>query len=154
MSKRSSIGVAKKMPCESLTLPVVRSRWVCLLAVAFGLLSSFEVRAVFLTPDDPNDRLVEFDRDVRPILSDYCFGCHGPDSSARRADLRLDLKEGLYSKSAEHSIVEPHHTERSELIQRIESTDAQFQMPPPSFDRRLSAREKTVIKNWIDQGAA
>lgn len=96
---------------------------------------------------------IDFNRDVRPILSDACFTCHGPDAGQRQAELRLDEREGLFRSVDGTTIVDPASAENSELLSRILSDDPDLQMPPPSGGRTLSAKEKNTIKLWIDQGA-
>jgi hypothetical protein len=89
----------------------------------------------------------DFSRAVRPILSDHCFACHGPDEHKREADLRLDTSDGL------SSVVEPADVDASELIARIESTDPDEMMPPREFHKPLSAAQKRVLKQWVEDGA-
>lgn len=102
-------------------------------------------------PADP-----DFNVDVRPILSDNCFRCHGPDAGSRKAKLRLDLAESAYAELPEskgkHAIV-PGHPDRSELIRRITSSDPDVRMPPPATHKTLSPAQAAVLHNWIDQGA-
>jgi hypothetical protein len=98
---------------------------------------------------------VEFNRDIRPILSDKCFGCHGPDSGHRKAGLRLDSREATLkpAKSGEPAIV-PGAPEKSHLLQRILSGDADEVMPPPEAKMQpLTAREKDLVSRWILEGA-
>lgn len=101
---------------------------------------------------------VQFNRDIRPILSDHCFACHGPDSTHREADLRLDTREGLLGGAAPEPAtivpVIPHSLEDSPLWHRIAATDASEQMPPPDFGKPLSPEQKESLRRWIDQGAA
>src|SRR5215213_10282350 len=89
---------------------------------------------------------VDFNRDVRPILSDKCFACHGPDANKRKADLRLDLAEKAYApaESGEKAIV-PGKPEESELLKRITSKDADDLMPPPKEHKKLSAPEVETL---------
>lgn len=96
---------------------------------------------------------VDFNRDVRPILSDACFTCHGPDSGHRQADLRLDLREGLFQSTDGVAIVDESSPEKSELIRRILSQDPDVVMPPHEGGRRLTDQEKQTIQQWIAQGA-
>ena len=91
---------------------------------------------------------VDFNRDIRPILSDKCYFCHGPDSEQRQSDLRLDLED-----AAKESVIVPGSLTDSELISRISSTDSELQMPPPDSNKRLSHVEIETIKKWIQQGA-
>src|SRR5262245_57992595 len=76
-------------------------------------------------------RTVEFNRDVRPILADHCFACHGPDSRQRKADLRLDSPQATDPKRENGPVVVAGDPEKSELWRRINSTDRDEQMPPP-----------------------
>lgn len=96
---------------------------------------------------------VSFNRDVRPILSETCFQCHGPDSGQRQADLRLDRKDGLFRERDEVRVVVPSDVERSELMARISSTDPDIRMPPPSSPRQLTVEQREIIRRWIEQGA-
>lgn len=92
---------------------------------------------------------VEFNRDVRPILSDKCFFCHGPDASHRKGDLRLDLREEALRSGA----IVPGNLAGSSLLQRIDHEDPEEQMPPPASKRTLSAAQKDTLRRWISQGA-
>tara|TARA_R110002049_G_scaffold4601_5_gene32397 strand:+ start:558185 stop:561127 length:2943 start_codon:yes stop_codon:yes gene_type:complete len=89
----------------------------------------------------------DFGTDVRPLLSDHCFACHGPDEADRYADLRLDTADGVAS------VVEPGDADVSELMLRLESDDPEQQMPPPDFHKPLSPEQKSVLKQWINGGA-
>ena len=100
-----------------------------------------------------NDLPVKFDRDVRPILADKCFQCHGPDSAARQADLRLDRQSEDQTVRGVDSVVTANQPDQSELISRIESEDADYRMPPTSAHLKLSGHEKKVLRQWITQGA-
>jgi hypothetical protein len=95
---------------------------------------------------------VDFDRDIRPILSGKCFQCHGPDEEARQADLRLDDRTSLFADRQPATIV-PYKTGDSELIRRITSDDPDIQMPPPESPKDLTESEINLIKAWIEQGA-
>lgn len=90
---------------------------------------------------------VRFDRDVRPILSDKCYFCHGPDKEHRKADLRLDLADDAMS------LIEPGDSAGSELISRITATDPDEVMPPPGAHKELTNEEIAILKRWIDDGA-
>jgi len=96
----------------------------------------------------------DFARDVRPILSNRCFACHGPDEDRREAGLRLDLREAAVSAldSGERAIV-PGHADGSELVARITSTDPDLVMPPPHVKKPISADERRILTEWIAAGA-
>ena len=96
---------------------------------------------------------IDFNRDIRPILSDHCFACHGPDEARRSAGLRLDTREGLFTEREGAVPVEPGDPKASGLTLRIESDDPAEQMPPPKFGRPLSANQRQMIAEWIRQGA-
>lgn len=97
---------------------------------------------------------IDFNRDIRPILSSACFRCHGFDEKKREASLRLDTREGALEKRGEEpAAMIAGHPEQSLVMQRIDSTDPDAVMPPPSAKRQLTAAEKELIKAWIQQGA-
>ncbi len=93
---------------------------------------------------------LSFNRHIRPILSDKCFACHGPDAHARKAELRLD--QPLPETSAQ-TVLAPGHPEASELVKRILSADSDEQMPPPNQERQLSQDQKDLLAAWVAQGA-
>src|SRR4051812_33414282 len=97
---------------------------------------------------------IEFNRDIRPILSDNCFACHGPDDNKRKAKLRLDRKEDAFkpAKSGDLPIV-PGDTAKSHLIQRVTSKDEDEKMPPPKSGKKLSPQQIDLLTRWIAQGA-
>ena len=92
---------------------------------------------------------IQFQRDIRPILSDNCFKCHGPDEADRKADLRLDTQEGLLESES----VVPGDVENSLIRQRIFSDDETELMPPPDSGRELTDQQKKLLQLWISQGA-
>ena len=92
-------------------------------------------------------KTIEFNRDIRPILSEYCYTCHGPAKSTRKADVRLDTKDGAYT------VVVPGKLKESHLWQRITSTDVTERMPPAKFGRKLSDQQIDLLRRWIEQGA-
>lgn len=91
-----------------------------------------------------------FNRDVRPLLSDRCFSCHGPDQNSRKAKLRLDVREVAIEKGA----IVPGKPDESSLVKRIFATDPDDVMPPADSHLTLSPAEKKVLRDWIAQGAA
>ena len=101
-----------------------------------------------LLADDDIPESISFNFHVRPILSENCYYCHGPDPNHRKAGLRLDTEEGYLD------VVEPGSPTDSELIARIfEDEDEDLLMPPADSGRKLSAREKQILKRWVQQGA-
>lgn len=117
----------------------MRSLWkilVCLGAVGVGLVSGQDV---------PRD--VDFTSDVRPILSNQCFHCHGPDASHREADLRLDQKQAALDSGVLDDGLD------SELVARITSTDPDLQMPPPDSGKTLDKDQVAILRRWVEAGA-
>ncbi|MBC6998498.1 DUF1553 domain-containing protein [Cytophaga sp. FL35] len=102
--------------------------------------------------DLPQD--IDFNFHIKPILSDRCYSCHGPDPGTRHADLRLDLEENAFESlsSGNHAFVAGRPAQ-SETVVRILSDDPETLMPPPESNLSLSAREKAMIVKWIEQGA-
>ncbi|MFO0904384.1 MAG: PSD1 and planctomycete cytochrome C domain-containing protein [Pirellulales bacterium] len=98
---------------------------------------------------------VDYVRQIRPLLSDRCFRCHGPDADERKGGLRLDLKEAALGKSdsGETAIV-PGDLAKSAVMARVLSTDPDLKMPPPDSGKSLSDAEIGLLKAWIEQGAA
>ncbi|MFK7819431.1 MAG: DUF1549 domain-containing protein, partial [Planctomycetaceae bacterium] len=99
---------------------------------------------------------VDFNFDVKPVLSDRCFFCHGPDAENRAADLRLDTKDGAFAESQTGDVshvIKPGDVSQSELIRRITSTDPDVVMPPPESNLSVSKAEVDALKKWIQQGA-
>ncbi|MFQ3167885.1 MAG: hypothetical protein ACI8QI_000418 [Limisphaerales bacterium] len=96
---------------------------------------------------------VRFNRDIRPILSDKCFKCHGPDANHRKAHLRLDTPEGALADLGDYAAVAPGAPDKSELIARITTGDEDDVMPPPDTGKTLSDDEKKLLRDWIAQGA-
>jgi len=97
---------------------------------------------------------VDFNRDIRSILSNACFKCHGPDENERQGGLRLDSPEGMTAKLESESIaIVPEKPELSALLQRITTDDADLQMPPAESGKKLSPKQIALIKRWIEEGA-
>lgn len=97
---------------------------------------------------------IDFNRDIRPILSNKCFACHGPDANQRKAKFRLDKKESAFgtAESGEHVIV-PGKLDQSELVARITTDDADLQMPPADSKKSLKPEEIELLKQWVASGA-
>lgn len=92
---------------------------------------------------------IDFNRDIRPILSENCFYCHGQDGNKREADLRLDVR----SQAIEREAIVPGQPQDSSLIERIDSHDPEVVMPPPKSNRRLTDQQKQLLREWIAGGA-
>jgi hypothetical protein len=102
----------------------------------------------------PAANRVDFTRQIRPLLSDRCFRCHGPDASRRKAKLRLDIRDGAFRKmNAGWAIVKPHDPDKSELVRRISTDDVEDMMPPPDSNLSLTDDEKALLKRWVTEGA-
>jgi hypothetical protein len=98
------------------------------------------------------DEPVRFNRDVRPILADTCFRCHGP--AVRKAGLRLDVRDVALKETESGAVpIVPGKADESELVRRILSDDPSEVMPPPASRKALSAEQKAVLKQWVEQGA-
>ena len=99
--------------------------------------------------------VIDFNFHVKPILSDRCYACHGPDKENQEADLRLDTPEAAFASLASgegHAIV-PGKLNKSEVYHRIVSDDPEYVMPPPESHLKLTAEEKAILVKWIEQGA-
>ena len=108
----------------------------------------------FIPVADASDSTLDFNRDVRPILSDRCFACHGPDAEDRQAGLRLDGRDAAITalESGGTAIV-PGKPEASEMLVRITSTDPDVVMPPPHVNKPITQAEAEVLRRWIAEGA-
>lgn len=129
-----------------LPLPQV-TRWlVALMAIAINA----DVRR---GSGETPSAAVDFARDVRPVLADKCFRCHGPDEKARRGQLRLDIRDAAIAAREGSPAIVPGEPDRSELVRRIESNDVEARMPPPDSKLELTARERETLRRWIAGGA-
>jgi hypothetical protein len=127
----------------------------CVRRVAASAVASLLVPAWLLIPalaavagPDTAEKVV-FNRDIRPLLSDNCFSCHGPDASHRQADLRLDLRDDAIAAGA----IVPGKPAESSLVMRILATDPDEIMPPPESHKKLDDTQKALLARWIEQGA-
>ncbi|MHB8955935.1 MAG: PSD1 and planctomycete cytochrome C domain-containing protein [Pirellulaceae bacterium] len=120
----------------------------CCLGFCAALTGSASLRAQ--TAEQP----LSFNRDIRPILADKCFACHGQDAEKREADLRLDTFEGATADLGGTQAIVPGDLDSSELWVRVTSDDEDEVMPPPASHKTVSAAEKALLKQWIEQGAA
>jgi hypothetical protein len=97
---------------------------------------------------------VDFNRDIRPLLSDTCFACHGPDAAAREADLRLDVEASAKAAREEGRVaVVPGNPDGSELIRRITHPDRTQRMPPAKSGKKLTGKDIALLRRWIEEGA-
>jgi hypothetical protein len=99
--------------------------------------------------DNPAGLSIDFNRDIRPVLAENCFYCHGQDPNKRQAELRLDVRD----EAVEAGAIVPKDAKASELVKRINSDDPQKLMPPPKSNRRLSTAQKRLLEQWIGEGA-
>jgi hypothetical protein len=123
---------------------------------AAGLLQACNSGTASDIADEPLPERISYNFNIRPILSDNCFACHGPDANKREAGLRLDIAEEAYKALKEnpsaHALV-PGKPKLSAVFQRISSTDTSQMMPPAGSNLKLTAREIKLIEKWIEQGA-
>ena len=128
-----------------MSVPLVPNH--CLQTMSVGLL------LLFATEWGHAEELVDFDRDIRPILSDNCFQCHGPDENKRDAELRLDRKEDAFGIHDGITRIVPGTPGESELFRRISATDPGIRMPPHDSGQSLTDQQILLIRDWIAQGA-
>ncbi len=135
------------------------SRMGCLTLLAIGtsavLLWTGSLESELRAASTPEPADFEFNRDIRPILAEKCFACHGPDKSARKAKFRLDTQEGILTPLSSGTLaIVPGDPSASPLWQRIVSEDKAVRMPPEYLGHeRLSEEQLDRIRNWIEQGA-
>ena len=125
------------MLAAPMTIPTLTAALVILLTLAVA----------------PGRAAVDFNRDIRPVLSDNCYHCHGPDVKTRKADLRLDTKDGAFRVKNGKSVIVPGNASRSELHRRLVTSDADDLMPPPKSHRNLTPAQIDLVRRWIDEGA-
>ena len=132
-------------------------RWVWLSgAILIAVVLLFVLSSNTFKSGERIPEIVDYNLHVRPILSDKCYACHGPDANKREADLRLDTEEGLYAAledNPDHFAIIPGKPDSSAVFYRISHTDTTELMPPPDSKLKLSARDIEIIRKWIAQGA-
>jgi hypothetical protein len=122
-------------------------------------MTSLVCRTFLLVPalvfgEAPLPEKVRFNEHIRPILSNNCYYCHGPDEKTREADLRIDTREGAIADLGGYAAVVPAKPDASELLKRMVTEDEDELMPPPKSKKpRLSSREVALVRKWIEQGA-
>ena len=112
---------------------------------------SIVIACALLTPQSSwgqEPRSIGFNDVIRPILTDHCFACHGPDGASRKGDLRLDQPT-----SSANGVIVPGNAKKSKLIARINSNDPDMVMPPPGKRKALNAKQKKLLRDWINSGA-
>ena len=124
----------------------LRPETACL-RVAAVLVAAWSIASA--APGAHSAERVRFNRDVRPILSDNCFLCHGPDAGRREAELRLDLRDD----AVRHGAIRPGKPDESTLIERIFSHEAEERMPPAESNKALTDKQREILKRWIAEGA-
>lgn len=103
---------------------------------------------------EPSADPVEYQRDIRPILSNHCFRCHGPDAETREADLRLDTRDGLFGEaSSGDSLIAPGQAAASELYRRLAAEHDDERMPPADANKPLNDQQIALVRRWIEEGA-
>jgi hypothetical protein len=108
---------------------------------------------VAAVPQDVTPKPVDFERDIRPMLSDACYVCHGPDASKRESKLRLDTREGAFIEIEGVRMIVPGKPEKSELYRRLTTRDSDDHMPPAKAKRKITPAQIAVVKRWIEEGA-
>jgi hypothetical protein len=136
-------------PSRILSRTLLRLGLLALLALPVGTFAAWK-----LTSKAPPELQAEidFNSDIQPILATRCFACHGPDGSKRKAELRLDTKEGLLGGAGKTGVVIPGKPDESELFRRITADSADERMPPAEFAKPLSESERALFRHWIEQG--
>ena len=129
------------------TIPLMGTLLVCFCLAVFGLPTALAEQSE--TPHTP----LNYNLDIRPILSDNCYACHGPDANTRQANLRIDTKEGAFSEPSGYPVIVPGKPEESELHLRIISNDDHYRMPPADFNKTLTPAQIEAVTQWIREGA-
>ena len=124
--------------------------WSCLMLVVSGTPATVSLSA---DGGQTTQEAVSFSRQIRPLLAENCFACHGPDDEHREADMRLDIKESVAAVANGNNVIVPGDSSQSELYVRITSAHEDERMPPAESGRELSRQEIELIRRWIDEGA-
>jgi mono/diheme cytochrome c family protein len=128
----------------------IRRNWVRAVAWCPGILG---LVAWPLLASSARAAPVDFNRQIRPILSANCFACHGPDTAERKADLRLDTKEGAFADLGDHFALVAGKPDESELVRRISSADLDQAMPPADSGKKLTPEQIELVRRWVAEGA-
>src|SRR5262249_35131948 len=148
-TRRDGIFLPPELTTSSVSSQMMRRLLLGMMALIWlGLSVSLSLRADG-PKSDATPRPVDYGREIKPLLADRCYACHGPDKGQRKAGLRLDLRD-----EAVKSVIKPGKAAESELIQRIGSHDAQQVMPPPKSKKQpLNLAQIKLLERWIDEGA-
>ena len=117
-------------------------------SILCAILTGFAVH-----PACGQERPISFNRDIRPILSDNCYACHGPDGKQRKATLRFDTREGVFSPPSGAPVIVPGYPDKSVMVFRITHPNDDVRMPPPDQKHQLSQEQIALLGRWIEQGA-
>jgi Planctomycete cytochrome C len=123
--------------------------WTCAGFAGFLVALAFyanPARPAVAQPKPVTPRGVDFNREIRPILSDTCFACHGPDEKQRQVDLRLDTKEGIFADRGGYQVIIPGKASESRLFQRISAENKLVRMPPPKASRTLTPAQIEIFR--------
>ena len=146
---RSDLGTNRRLFPGPLAVGLGRQRWStgCIAVLFVGLIALGSGGTAIAQEADPAEPIV-FNRDIRPILSENCFFCHGPDAGHREADLRLDARDDAVAAA-----IVPGDAGASPIIDRVLSDDPDMVMPPPSTGRALTDEQRQLLRRWVDSGA-
>ena len=126
-----------------------RSTYIRRILTSLGIIALLIVQQVLLHASE-----LDYNRDIRPILADACFSCHGPDKGSRKAGLRLDVRtEAIKPMESGAVPIAPNHQEKSEVVRRIFTADEDDLMPPPKSHKVLTDEQRNLLKHWIHEGA-
>jgi mono/diheme cytochrome c family protein len=131
----------------------------CTMVRAFAFALAILASTLLATASHANDSAIKdvgaikFNRDIRPILAENCFTCHGPDKNKREADLRLDTQAGALAAVGDHHPIVPGKPDESEVLKRATTDDESLRMPPPATGKQLTAKQIELLRAWIAAGA-
>src|SRR5260221_5805552 len=137
-------------------MPLAKRRffWTCWTLICLGLTWVAARKPIQAAEPQPvSQQAVDFNRQIRHILSENCFACHGPDEKARKGKFRLDTKDGAIKKRSDTTPIVPGRPDDSEVIRRLLTTDPDDHMPPPDSGKKVTPAQIELLKKWIAQGA-
>lgn len=130
-----------------------RGPWIALALLLIAPSIVADAAAIAQKPPKNSPSKIDFDRQIRPILSNTCYACHGPDEKTREANLRLDTRAGAFADLGGYHPIVPGKPDESEMIRRLESDDESERMPPPAAVQQLKPEQIELVRRWIEQGA-